>query len=90
MAEARARAATGTSLPGGMPSDAPRPITDGMRLMISFEGVERSFAGDLSLLRACFAMGGHPAPRVPARLRLERAVGNDLAGRLLRLVCARR
>ena len=38
---------------------------------------------DLLLLRHCFALGGPDVHRLPAKVRLERAVGPELARRLL-------
>ncbi len=40
-------------------------------------------ASDLHLLRDCLALGALPSPRVPARVRLEEALGPDLARRLV-------
>lgn len=43
----------------------------------------RVHASDLHLLRDCLALGAVPRPRVPARVRLEEALGPDLARRLV-------
>jgi hypothetical protein len=57
------------------------PMKDHVETALSPKPAHKS-APDL-LLRHCLALGELPEPREPARIRLEEALGPDLADRLL-------
>jgi len=54
----------------------------------SYDLVLRSNAPVEHLLRHCLSLGRPAQPRVPAKVRLEAALGPDLAGRLLATLTA--
>ncbi len=59
-----------------------RPIIDSVETSAA-TGLTQTHASDLHLLRDCLALGGRDRSRVPAKVRLEEALGPDLARRLL-------
>jgi hypothetical protein len=59
-----------------------RPITESVETSAA-TGLTQTRASDLHLLRDCLALGERSRNRVPAKVRLEEALGPDLARRLL-------
>jgi hypothetical protein len=71
------------------PGEAPRPIANDMESAVEPPPADTR-ARDLHLLRDCLDLGRPRRRRPPAKVRLEEALGPDLARRLLRSLSTER
>ena len=77
---------TGRSLPGGIIDRS----AAGRSLMVWTPSTTDTRASNLHLLRDCLALGKPAARRPPAKVRLEEALGPELARKLLTSLAAKR